>query len=96
MHIVQIAVDGAWSIAWCFYLAFVTVMTAARVTARERFQVNGNPFEDFFASLFLYPNVALQLDESTKHLEKNKQNGKVNDMKMEDPENGKVNNAFEK
>ena len=30
------------------------------------FKINGNVFEDFFATLFLYPNVALQLEETVE------------------------------
>ena len=108
LHFAELAVDGCWAIAWFFYLGFVTVLTAVRIQCRERFFINGNAFEDFFASLFFYPNVALQLDESTKNIGlthvkktdmkmKDAENGRVekSDMKMQDAENGRVNAAFE-
>ena len=43
--------------------------------------------------MFFYPNVALQLDETTKNIGVDKKPKK--DMKMEDAENGKINKAFE-
>jgi hypothetical protein len=69
-------------------------MTAVRIQCRDRFDINGNAFEDFFASLFFYPNVALQLDETMKNIGM-KITPKIN-IKMEDAENGKVNMAFDK
>ena len=69
-------------------------MTAVRIQCRDRFDINGNAFEDFFASLFFYPNVALQLDETMKNIGmKVTTKTKIN---MEDAENGKVNMAFDK
>ena len=69
-------------------------MTAVRIQCRDRFDINGNAFEDFFASLFFYPNVALQLYETTKNIGmKITTKTKIN---MEDVENGKVNMAFDK
>jgi hypothetical protein len=80
-------------LGWCFYLGFVTVLTSVRIQCRDRFNINGNAFEDFFASLFFYPNVALQLDETTKNIAIKRM--PKTDIKMEDAENGKVNKAFE-
>jgi len=91
-HFAEIGVSGCWAIAWFFYLCFVTIMTAVRIQVRERFDIIGNPFEDFFASLFLYPNVALQMDKTTENLVQKK---KANMEMKADPENGKVNAAFE-
>ena len=69
-------------------------MTAVRIQCRDRFDINGNAFEDFFASLFFYPNVALQLDETMKNIGM-KITPKTG-LKMENVENGKVNMAFDK
>ena len=69
-------------------------MTAVRIQCRDRFDINGNAFEDFFASLFFYPNVALQLDETMKNI--GMKITPKTDIKMEDTENGKVNMAFDK
>ena len=49
-----------WAIAWFFFLGFVTMMTAYRIEIRERYGINGNAAEDFFASCF-YPACALQV-----------------------------------
>ena len=68
-------------------------MTAVRIQCRDRFDINGNAFEDFFASLFFYPNVALQLDETVKNI--GMKITHKTDIKMEDAENGKVNMAFD-
>ena len=73
-------------LGWCFYLGFVTVLTSVRIQCRDRFNINGNAFEDFFASLFFYPNVVLQLDETTKNIAI-KRTSKT-DLKMDDAENG--------
>ena len=79
-------------LAWCFYLGFVSVITAVRIQCRDRFDINGNAFEDFFASLFFYPNVALQLDETVKNI--GMKITPKTDIKMEDAENGKVKMAI--
>ena len=67
----ELLYDGCWTIGIFFYLAFVTLIASVRIECRERFEINGNPLEDFFASLFLYPNVIVQLDLTTKVLKIN-------------------------
>lgn len=94
-HIGEIGCDGLWSIAWTFYLGFATIMTGVRIQCREKLDINGNAYEDFFASLFFYPNVALQLDLTTQNLGVQEEAAKPNEIKLEEAENGKVNNAFE-
>jgi hypothetical protein len=106
-HLLDLAYSGCWAIAWFFYCCFATYLTAIRITCRERFNICGNPFEDFFASLFLYPNVALQLDETTKELDVGSSSSKDKkqniEMAAKDPENGlptkndsgNVNTAYE-
>ena len=69
LHILDLAFKGCWSLAWVFYLAFATLLTSTRMDCRDKFGIIGNAFEDFFACLFLYPNVLVQLDETTKVLE---------------------------
>ena len=45
------------------FLFFRSAMvTSVRLSAREALGIVGNPVEDFFAALFYYPGVALQLD----------------------------------
>ena len=67
----ELKYNGCWAIALFFYLSFATCMASVRIQCREKFEINGNPLEDFFASLFLYPNVVLQLDLTTKVLKIN-------------------------
>lgn len=95
-HLAEVGVNGMWAIGWFFYLCFATLLASVRIQVRERFEIIGNPFEDFFAALFLYPNVALQMDKTTENLVQ-RTNKKSNlEMKSaQDPENGKVNAAFE-
>ena len=92
-HFAEIGVNGMWAIGWFFYLCFATLLASVRIQVRERFEIIGNPFEDFFAALFLYPNVALQMDKTTENLVQKKKKSNM-EMTM-DPENGKVNSAFE-
>ena len=54
--------EGIYALAWVFYLGFVTIITVARVAVREHYGINGNPVEDFFAVLFMYPSVMIQLE----------------------------------
>ena len=69
LEFMELSYNGCWAIGVFFYLCFVTCLAAVRVQCRQRFGINGNPFEDFFAALFLYPNVILQLEMETKTLE---------------------------
>ena len=47
------------------FRCFVCQITAVRIKTRKIHGIDGNASEDFFAALFLYPNVALQLDITT-------------------------------
>jgi len=53
---------GIYALAWVFYLGFVTIVTATRANIRSNYGINGNPIEDFFAALFVYPCVMIQLE----------------------------------
>ena len=59
-------INGIYSVAWVFYIGFVTVITVARSNIRSIHGINGNPVEDFFAALFLYPCVMIQLETVNK------------------------------
>jgi hypothetical protein len=61
-HLLQLAFDGGWAIAWFFYLCLAVAMTAARINIRELFGIEGNPVEDFFACMLLMPCAALQME----------------------------------
>merc|ERR1712241_584074 len=43
------------SIGWFFYLVFVTLATSVRLQCRDRFNIIGNPFEDFFCNFIHVP-----------------------------------------
>lgn len=58
--------EGIYALGWVFYIGFVTILTATRVMIRERYGINGNPVEDFFAVLFVYPCVMIQLETVNK------------------------------
>jgi hypothetical protein len=58
--------EGIYALAWVFYMGFVTIITATRVVIRENYGINGNPVEDFFAVLFVYPCVMIQLETVNK------------------------------
>lgn len=55
-------ISGIYSIAWCFYMGFVTIVTCARAMVRGAHGISGNPVEDFFAALLVYPCVMIQLE----------------------------------
>ena len=56
---------GYWALAWTCYVMFACVLTNVRSIARANLEVEGNVFEDFFASLFVYPQVIAQAQAST-------------------------------
>ena len=58
--------EGIYALGWVFYLGFVTIITTTRVSIRNRYGINGNPIEDFFAVLFVYPSVMIQLETVSK------------------------------
>ena len=64
-HFLELVVTGCWAIAWFWYVCFICQITAVRIKTRKIHGIDGNASEDFFAALFLYPNVALQLDITT-------------------------------
>ena len=64
--LLELAARGCWAIAWFWYLSFAISLTAVRLNARTKLQIDGNVFEDFFASLFFYPCVAVQLDAASR------------------------------
>ena len=60
------------------------------------FKINGNVFEDFFATLFLYSNVALQLDETVEvRISKDKLDKDVLNNSKKNGDASAVNHAFE-
>lgn len=61
-HIFQLAFDGAWALAWVFYISFGAITAAVRSEVRNVLSIRGSLLEDFILSLVIYPAVALQMD----------------------------------
>jgi len=66
LQIVETQYAGCYAISWVFYFAFSALVANARGSMRDHLEINGNPIEDFFASMFLYPSVAVQLETATE------------------------------
>ena len=60
--ILEIEIPGCYAIGWICYIAFATLVTSFRASVRAEYDINGNPVEDFFACLLVYPSVAIQLE----------------------------------
>ena len=58
----NLKLNGIYALAWVAYLGFVTIVTVARASIRSHYGINGNPVEDFFAAMFVYPCVMVQLE----------------------------------
>ena len=58
----SLKLEGIYALAWVFYLGFATLLTVARANIRSHYGINGNPIEDFFAAMFVYPCVLIQLE----------------------------------
>ncbi len=76
----ELVVSGCWAIGTFFYLLFVASVTGIRLEARSKLKIEGNIFEDFVASLFFYPCVAIQLDMSTRNLTDSKLDKSDNEL----------------
>lgn len=55
-------VEGLSYLAWAILFAFFAYGTATRAGIREKYGINGNMAEDFFAVMLLYPFAAYQMD----------------------------------
>ena len=62
-YIASIEITQFWALAWTWYITFATLMGAYRTAVRSKMGYLGNPVEDFFAGLFLYPSVGQQLKD---------------------------------
>eukprot|EP00408_Alexandrium_pacificum_P012066 CAMPEP_0171232852 /NCGR_PEP_ID=MMETSP0790-20130122/40620_1 /TAXON_ID=2925 /ORGANISM="Alexandrium catenella, Strain OF101" /LENGTH=827 /DNA_ID=CAMNT_0011699097 /DNA_START=136 /DNA_END=2621 /DNA_ORIENTATION=+ len=69
LHILQWAGvnEGLYGLAWAALVAFATTIAVARYSVRKLYRIVGNPAEDFFAALFLWPQVLAQLAEQLGH-----------------------------
>ena len=57
------AVEGISYLAWAVLFAFFAYGSGIRLGIRERYGINGNMVEDFFAVMLLYPFAAYQMDQ---------------------------------
>ena len=55
-------VEGLSYLAWTILFAFFAYGTAIRLGIREKYGINGNMVEDFFAVMLLYPFAAYQME----------------------------------
>jgi hypothetical protein len=101
LHLLELAAHGCWAIGWFWYLCFVISVTGVRLDARTRFGIHGNVVEDFLSALFFYPCVAVQLDKSTRVLDKEDEENELkivcqkNSAEIRKPEaDGNINVAF--
>ena len=67
-HILNFAVSGFWAIGWFWYFCFCSYMAAIRFKIREIVGIHGNAIEDFVSSVFMYPSVSMQLEETCKNI----------------------------
>ena len=63
LSVLEVVVPNLGYVGLTFYFAFVAYCSKVRVDMRKRYEINGNIIEDFFASLLMYPCVAVQLYE---------------------------------
>jgi len=58
--------DGANSMGWLMYLAFVSIVAKMRKDLRDKRNVYGNAFEDIFSGLTFYPFTIAQMEHEIK------------------------------
>ena len=63
------AVDGIWTIGWTMLFGFFAYGTAIRNAMREKYNINGNMIEDFFAVMLTYPFAAYQMEHHVDHID---------------------------
>merc|ERR1719414_203711 len=60
----QTVFAGSWALGVVCYIVFTFAISVIRQGAREKLNIPGNPLEDFFLSLILYPAVVVQMLET--------------------------------
>ena len=63
LMILQVVEEGLMYVGWSVLFGFFAYGTGIRADMREKYGINGNMFEDFFAVLLTYPFAAVQMDE---------------------------------
>lgn len=61
LEIMQLVQTGLAYVGWAIFIGFVCYGTGIRSSMREKYKIQGNMAEDFFAVLILYPLAALQM-----------------------------------
>jgi len=62
-HAMTVPFSGFYAYAWFCYIAFASLLAVQRHSLRQVYKIEGSGPEDFFASLFLYPQVLTQMVE---------------------------------
>lgn len=62
--LLAISTDEMWAIGWVMYISMAFVIGNLRREVREGQSINGNFAEDIFGSIFMYPNVLVQVAEA--------------------------------
>ena len=63
LMILQVVDEGLMYVGWSVLFGFFAYGTGIRADMREKFGINGNMLEDFFAVLLSYPLAAVQMGE---------------------------------
>ena len=61
LEVLQVIDTGLAYLGWAIYIGFVSYSTGIRSNMRQKYNINGNLAEDFFALLFLYPLAVVQM-----------------------------------
>ena len=59
--------SGICYVGWTLLFGFFAYATGVRNSIREKYEINGNVAEDFFAVMVLYPFAAYQMEHHMKN-----------------------------
>eukprot|EP00112_Aurelia_sp_Birch-Aquarium-sp1_P019540 Seg4846.3 transcript_id=Seg4846.3/GoldUCD/mRNA.D3Y31 product="hypothetical protein" protein_id=Seg4846.3/GoldUCD/D3Y31 len=65
--ICEVTVEGISYVGWTVFLVFVVYGAGIRINMREKYKIDGNMVEDFFAMLLLYPLATVQMWDQAKN-----------------------------
>ena len=66
LEALQVFETGLAYVGWVSLCGFFAYGTGIRANIREKYGINGNMFEDFFAVILAYPLAAMQMEEHMK------------------------------
>ena len=72
--ILQLILPNLAYVGLTVYIGFVAYCTSIRLEIRQHFSISGNIIEDFFASFFMYPCVAVQVYKHVRQIDKRNRN----------------------